>query len=935
MTYVGSCIIPILLDIYHEIPSNDNNQSYLMDIVGSALQELESSDSTKIQRLHEMISDLTSLAEKTPTSEKVQILFQTLKSGEDKEKISYYLKHPQKCKKEEIQEDLRKIVQNFDLNELIDGDVLAIHLSRSESTFLRSLLHICIERGQNPQYINRFGTSLFSGLLEREDLTLIDSLTKRMNQIDLQKCLLSKRALSMTALEHCTDLKLLLKIMDTANIPPTHDLLNGTLWMHFVKISVDHVQNDLKTTIDLFFERYGHLISLEESEKALIYILKKEDYSNPILVKLIEKGFRPQTIKGKEKLEDSVHEILTSKSKKLNEGRSFIIELINHKSFPFLTTDYSLTFKKLPKDEEIRTLLEDQFPKDLIDKTKHFLPILKSIHLYEETFDLYTLQEQIEKLEPFFADTQFCNEKYGFQHQFHEIKNRIEFLKNNLKERKDAVAAWLKEYDENNKIIKVNEFPLDRTIYLVHQNRWDILEKAGKHTFNGGKGFDSNLIVTQVLLNQLIKPEFEAITGSLIEPMTFWLLDIMESYLVDLPNKDFIPPEKRECIENTLASAIRALRLITFSKRTPNIIADLAYQAYLNGISPVLIPSGEIDHSVLFALYQDESGTKAMLFNSGDGLEYHPGNKDESKFQTYIGIANIPKEEITFSLLKKIAKAADNESIKPLYDLFDGLKQKGNPLPPSNDPFDYETPQVFLGTCSVQSQMAFLRYHCLEGFGKSVYDNSELAKLETMGLYKVVKTSLLKELGEKQLSKVVPRVQKACQKRLAEISLQGELWKISLLPDRWKALMLIIDKEMQIKGISSLIKETYTAEKIPPIARLYLLERQLRLLSDRWDKVSNIPDFMELTPFFKFLVDKKIERKKDLFALLDSARSERDFDKIEEYLYMARRAKIEPSEWLKKDFSANRDFWVELKNGSKKSRNFMKEVQKYAPHLFE
>ena len=125
-----------------------------------------------------------------------------------------------------------------------------------------------------------------------------------------------------------------------------------------------------------------------------------------------------------------------------------------------------------------------------------------------------------------------------------------------------------------------------------------------------------------------------------------------------------------------------------------------------------------------------------------------------------------------------------------------------------------------------------------------------------------------------------------------------------------------------------------TTPNMPPLARLYILERNLRSLAKLWDVSQPIPDLKELTLFFQFLVAKKVTREKDFFALMNQHRKKGQISALREDFVLAKIAKINLTIWLEEDFAKDPNFWRTLKQKGSDASDLFNYVQKMLPDLF-
>jgi hypothetical protein len=123
-----------------------------------------------------------------------------------------------------------------------------------------------------------------------------------------------------------------------------------------------------------------------------------------------------------------------------------------------------------------------------------------------------------------------------------------------------------------------------------------------------------------------------------------------------------------------------------------------------------------------------------------------------------------------------------------------------------------------------------------------------------MGLYKSIKARNLTIMTEKRRSLLDQTILKATLPRLQELGLQRCLADIAFSEPAWQKAISTLAWELKKRGLPLEIPQDVP---LPPMARSYLLERNLRHLAKLQDPQSPPPELGELQPLFNLLVEKK------------------------------------------------------------------------------
>ncbi len=196
--------------------------------------------------------------------------------------------------------------------------------------------------------------------------------------------------------------------------------------------------------------------------------------------------------------------------------------------------------------------------------------------------------------------------------------------------------------------------------------------------------------------------------------------------------------------------------------------------------------------------------------------------------------------------------------------------------------------------------MAVLRYTLRKQLGETSIDG--------MGIYKIVKASILKRFAEARLPYLTDPLLQEIQLRLKEIDFQNQLWSLSQSEQRWSAAQDLVARAMQKCGITPLQKN----KELSIFAKYFILERNLRLLAKQQERRSSHHELGELTPFYELLVEKRAIRCTRHLAALKQAREKQEIKKLYSLFVTGDRNQLPNSAWLEEDFSKDPTFWRSL-----------------------
>lgn len=196
-------------------------------------------------------------------------------------------------------------------------------------------------------------------------------------------------------------------------------------------------------------------------------------------------------------------------------------------------------------------------------------------------------------------------------------------------------------------------------------------------------------------------------------------------------------------IENTLKNIHSSLNdFILFDALDVSLFGSKLVQRFeqMKEGQTVFFPTGSIAHALSVLVSCNSDGLFQMkIFNTGRGvLKWHSKWGNTNRFQTYLEIDRIPKEDLldekTWDLIASNRRI--NSAINPFYEIvINQLAKRGVVQKPSLNPEDYEARQTS-GTCSMQSLLAFFRHQIVQ---QAPY----VLPKEREGLYKILKANML------------------------------------------------------------------------------------------------------------------------------------------------------------------------------------------------
>ncbi|MES2504579.1 MAG: hypothetical protein V4534_06855 [Myxococcota bacterium] len=146
---------------------------------------------------------------------------------------------------------------------------------------------------------------------------------------------------------------------------------------------------------------------------------------------------------------------------------------------------------------------------------------------------------------------------------------------------------------------------------------------------------------------------------------------------------------------------------INLSRDSPGTASDI-YQRWAKG-EPMLLPYGYPGHTMMLSLEKDTDGSSLIkIFNSGDGLKYHPSAiiNGKTKYQTVIKY-KIPNEQVSEELIARILNRASRTNAKMTYDLISEIPGAELQMPAYKDAI-WQSDQKS-GNCSIECIFAVLR----------------------------------------------------------------------------------------------------------------------------------------------------------------------------------------------------------------------------------